>query len=61
VVLGKLCNFPLSRVDLEHCVDGFRWFLGSDTISLCQGLTWVTAWMVFVGSLGVMQFPFVGG
>jgi hypothetical protein len=59
VVLGELCNFPLSGVDLGLSVDGFRWFLGSYAISFCQGLTWGTAWMVFGGSWGVMQFPFV--
>jgi hypothetical protein len=28
VVFGALDNFPLQGVDLGHCVDGFRWFLG---------------------------------
>jgi hypothetical protein len=38
VVLGALGNFPLYRVDLGHCVDGFRWFLGRYAIFLCSGL-----------------------
>jgi hypothetical protein len=29
VVFGELGNFPLWVVDLGHCVDGFRWLLGS--------------------------------
>jgi hypothetical protein len=29
VVFGELGNFPLWGVDMGHCVDGFRWFLGS--------------------------------
>jgi hypothetical protein len=61
MVLGELCNFRLSGVDLGHGVDGFRWFLGSYAIFLCQGLTWGTLWMVFGGSWGVTQFCFVGG
>jgi hypothetical protein len=28
VVLGALGNFSFVGVDLGHCVDGFRWFLG---------------------------------
>jgi hypothetical protein len=50
MVLGELCNFLLSEVDSGQCVDDFSWFLGKNAISLCQGLTWGTVWMVLRGS-----------
>jgi hypothetical protein len=61
VVLAALGNFPLKRVDLGHCVDGFRWFLGHLAIFLCRGLICGTVWMVLGGFGGIWQFSFVGG
>jgi hypothetical protein len=34
VVFGELGNFPLWGVDLGHCVDSFRWFLGRGNFPL---------------------------
>jgi hypothetical protein len=61
VVFGELDNFPLWVVDLGHCVDGFRWFLGSKAIFLYKWLIWVTVEMVLGVFLGVRQFSFMGG
>jgi hypothetical protein len=61
VVFGESGNFLFYGVDLGHCVDASRWFLGNQAIFLCRGSIWGTVLMVLVGFLGVRQFPFVEG
>jgi hypothetical protein len=64
MVLGGFLGvrqFFFMGLDLGHCEDGFRWFLGSSAIFLYRGLIWGTVKMVLGGFWGVRQLSFLVG